>query len=104
VVFLNGASGDVTQVDNRSPLRNRDPEAWAAFVGGRVGAEALKVLLTMEPGALPPVEYRVKILNMKRRVPDPERVKKSLEIVSKPAARGQETEWTFAKEIVMLDA
>lgn len=104
VVFLNGASGDVTQVDNRSPLRNRDPEAWAAFVGGRVGAEALKALLTMEPGALPPVNAQTKVLRIPRRKPDPERVKRCLEIVKTPAARGQETEWTFAKEIVLLDA
>jgi neutral ceramidase len=104
VVFLNGASGDVTQVDNRNPLRHRDPEAFAAFVGGRVGAEALKVLLTMEPGALPPVSAETRLLRVKRRSPDPERVEKCLEMVKKPAVKGQETEWTFAKEIVMLDA
>jgi neutral ceramidase len=104
VVFLNGASGDVTQVDNRNPLRHRDPEAFAAFVGGRVGAEALKVLLTMEPGMLPPVNAQTKVLQIKRRAPDAERVEKCLEMVKKPAAKGQETEWTFAKEIVMLDA
>src|SRR5947208_14110922 len=45
VVFLNGASGDVTQVDNRSPYRLPDGERSAQQVGGRVGAEALKVLL-----------------------------------------------------------
>ena len=104
VVFLNGASGDVTQVDNRNPQRHRDPESFAAFVGGRVGAESVKVLLTMEPGTLPPVEAHAKALQIKRRAPDPERVKASLEMVQKPAVKGQETEWTFAKEIVMLDA
>ncbi len=52
VVFLNGASGDVTQVDNRSPYKYPDGERWAQRVGGKVGAEALKVLLTMEPGTL----------------------------------------------------
>src|SRR5262249_58017539 len=81
VVFLNGASGDVTQVDNRNPLRHRDPEAFAAFVGGRVGAEALKVLLTMEPGTLPPVNAQTKVLKFTRRPPDPERVEKCLETV-----------------------
>jgi len=45
VVFLQGAAGDVTQVDNLSPYRRPDPVAWAQLVGGRVGAEAVKVLL-----------------------------------------------------------
>ena len=58
VVFLNGASGDITQVDNRSPYVYPNGERWAELVGGRVGAEALKALLGMEPGSLVPVEAR----------------------------------------------
>ena len=104
VVFLNGTSGDVTQVDNQSPVRHRDPESWAAFVGGRVGAEAIKVLLTMEPGTLPPVAVRSKVFPIKRRVPDPERVAKCLEIAQRDPRKVDATEWAFAKEIVMLDA
>ena len=41
VVFLPGAAGDVTQVDNRSPHQIKQfGEVSARFVGGRVGAEA----------------------------------------------------------------
>jgi hypothetical protein len=104
VVFLNGMSGDITQVDNRNPYRHRDPEAFAAFVGGRVGAEAVKVLLTMDLGTLPPVAVSSKILPIKRRPPTPERVKHSLEIVQSDSKKTDPTEWTFAKEIVLLDA
>lgn len=104
VVFLNGASGDVTQVDNLSPLRNRDPEPWAAFVGGRVGAEALKVLLTMDRGILIPIETRTKVWPIRRRVPDPQRVQRCLDIVQQTEAKVGHTEWIFAKEIVLLDA
>src|SRR5207245_11668191 len=43
VVFLNGASGDVTQVNNQSPYKYPDGERWAQLVGGKVGSEALKV-------------------------------------------------------------
>ena len=54
VVFLPGAAGDVTQVDNRSPYQIKQfGEVSARFVGGRVGAEALKALLAMEQGAGP---------------------------------------------------
>jgi neutral ceramidase len=104
VVFLNGASGDITQVDNQSPYKHLDGERWAQLVGGKVGGEALKVLLTMEPGVLVPVASRTKILPIKRRAPAPERVQQCLEVVQKDPTKVDRTEWTFAKEIVMLDA
>ena len=103
VVFLNGASGDVTQVDNQSPYKYPTGERWAQLVGGKVGAEALKVLLTMEPGVLTPVAARAKLLKIKRRHPSPERVKESLELVRQNPAKVDRTEWTFAKEIVLLN-
>jgi hypothetical protein len=104
VVFLNGASGDVTQVSNQSPYKCPDGERWAQIVGGKVGAEALKVLLTREPGALIPVEAQTKLLQIRRRVPSRERVQECLDMVQKPPAKVGQTEWTFAKEIVLLDA
>jgi hypothetical protein len=104
VVFLNGASGDITQVDNQSPYKYPDGERWAQLVGGKVGAEALKVLLTMEPGTLVPVGARTKVLQIKRRAPSAERVKACLEMVQKEPPKGDTTEWTFAKEVVLLDA
>ena len=48
VVFLNGACGDVTQVDNRNARPGEFGEAWARRVGMTVGAEALKVLARAE--------------------------------------------------------
>ena len=104
VVFLQGACGDVTQVDNLNPYVNRAGEEWSRFVGGRVGAEAVKVLLSMPRGGLTPVDFRLKVTEMKRRVPSPERVKKCLELVQQAPAKVGATEWTFAKEIVLLDA
>ena len=104
VVFLAGASGDITQVDNRSPYQNPGAERWARIVGGRVGAEALKVLLTMEPGTLAPVAARARTWAIKRRVPSPERVRASLEVVRGDRAKVDDTGWTFAKEVVLLDA
>ena len=104
VVFLNGASGDVAQVDNRSPYQNYGPEKWAEFVGGRIGAEALKVLLTIEPGALTPVAAHSRVLTFARRLPSPERVRRCLEIVKQDPQKVDPTEWTFAKEIVLFEA
>ncbi|MHC4398663.1 MAG: hypothetical protein ACYTG0_03190 [Planctomycetota bacterium] len=104
VVFTAGASGDVTQVDNLSPYQRLDRERWARLVGGRVGAEAVKVLLSMEPGALVPVDAKTKTWTIRRRVPSPERVKRCYELVKKDPKEAGPTEWTFAKEIVLLDA
>ncbi len=104
VVFLAGASGDITQVDNRSPHAYPGGERWSQIVGGRVGAEALKVLLAMEPGRLAPVAARSKVWEIKRRAPSAGRVAKALEIVRTDKAKADPTGWTFAKETVLADA
>jgi hypothetical protein len=104
VVFLAAPSADVTQVDNQSPYQNPSGEEWAQFVGGRVGAEAVKTLLTMEPGDLTPLDARVEMMNFGRRVPEPERVERSYELVRKDPEAVGSARWTFAKEIVLLDA
>jgi len=104
VVFLPGMSGDVTQVDNLSPTQHPGAEDWARLVGGRVGAEAVKVLLTIVPGDLGPVHADQTELDIARRAPTPERLKSALELVQQDVAKVGHTDWTFAKEIVMLDA
>ena len=55
VVFLNGACGDITQVDNLSLQEFEFGEKWARRIGHKVGAEVLKVLADAEPGELGPV-------------------------------------------------
>jgi hypothetical protein len=104
VVFLQGACGNITQVDNLGKFENPPPERWAQFVGGRVGAEAVKVLLSVEPGEGGAVSARSKLLRIPRRVPSPARVQRSLDLVRKNPKEVDSTEWTFAKEIVLLDA
>jgi hypothetical protein len=103
VVFLQGCCGDITQVDNLSPYAFPERERWARLVGGCVGAEAVKVLLAMEPGKLVPLDAKVKVWQSERRIPSPERVKRCYELVQKDPKEIGPTEWTFAKEIVLLD-
>lgn len=103
VVFLSAPAGDVTQVDNLSPFVNRGPEEWARYVGGRVGAEAVKVLLEMPRGTLAPLAAKTEVLRIPRRPPRPERVARCRELVAQDPAKVGVTEWTFAKEIVLLD-
>lgn len=105
VVFLPGAAADVTQVDNRSPYQIKQfGEVAARRVGGRVGAEAIRALLSMHTGSLAPVAATQRVLKIKRRPPRPERSVAALALVQKDPAQVDSTEWTFAKEIVLLDA
>ncbi len=107
VVFLPGAAGDVTQVDNRSPYQIKQfGEVAARLVGGRVGAEVVKTLLQVEQGTEPlgPLTAASQLLHIKRRSPSPEHLARALEIVKRSSGTGDETEWIFAKETVVLDA
>jgi neutral ceramidase len=105
VVFLQGASGDVTQVNNLDKTANPDGDAWAQFVGGRVGAEALKVLVGMSQTrtAEVPVAALQETWKIPRRAPAPERVKAAYELAAKDPKEGG-PDWVWAKETVLLDA
>jgi len=104
VVFLQGASGDVTQVDNRSLRAREFGEAWSRRVGTRVGAEAVKALASAEPGDLAPLTAATQVLHIQRRRPSATRLEQSRRIVEEGLRSGQrDTAWTFAKEIVLLD-
>ncbi len=104
VVFLNGASGDIIQYDNRSPYQLAVREEAARRVGGSVGAEAIKALVRAVPGELVPVAARQKILSIPRRQPRVDRVQQAMAIARGTPQRHDGTEWVFAKELVMLDA
>jgi len=62
------------------------------------------VLLLMETGTMTPVAFQSKVMTIKKRPPSPEKVKQSLALVQQDPKVVGATEWTFAKEIMMLDA
>lgn len=64
VVFLNGACGDVTQVDNRNPRAPEFGKAWGRRIGTILGAEALKVLARMEYNSDAPLAVAVETLQL----------------------------------------
>ncbi|MEP7258315.1 MAG: hypothetical protein ABI687_08005, partial [Flavitalea sp.] len=104
VVFLQGACGDITQVNNLNPHLNPKGEDWSRLVGATIGAEAVKVLLSMPRGELFPVDTKTITKLMKRRPPSAQKVKNAYELLRKePGAIGN-TNWIFAKETVLLDA
>ncbi len=105
VVFLQGFSGDVTQVDNFDHFATPTGAEYARLVGGRVGAEAVKVLLSMHPGPPQPIHTAEKRFIEGRRIPGTERVAAATAVLANPRAREKSlADWVFAKEIVLLDA
>jgi hypothetical protein len=105
VVYLQGACGDVTQVNNLDPHANPESDAWSQLVGGRVGAEAVKVLLGMSQTRVAdePVAALQKTWSIPRRIPAPERVAAAYELAKQdPKTAG--ADWVWAKETVLLDA
>ena len=104
VVFTAGASGDVTVVDNLSRYARRSGGDNQRFVGGRVGAEVVKVLVTTATDDDVRVASRSHVLRIKRRPPNPNRVNRAMEMVKSPPKNADAADVTFAKEIVLLDA
>ena len=103
VVFLQGTSGDVTQVDNLSPHPRPGAEEWAQQVGGRVGAEAVKTILLMPRSAQATVDFKATTLSIPRRAPADTTLAKARALLAAGKPRGESSEWMFAKETLMLD-
>ncbi len=104
VLFLAGPSGDVTQVDNLSPLARPDPQTWLKQVGGLIGAEVVKTLLTLPRTAAATLAARSRTWEIARRVPAPERVEEARRVIAAGKPAREVTEWTFARETLLLDA
>jgi len=104
VVFLNGASGDVTQINNLSLNEQESGDKYSDFVGSRVGAEAIKVMVSAEKGDYSPVGGKQKILKLKRRKPSQKRLEESMEIVESGMKNSQfDTQWIFAGNLLVTD-
>jgi neutral ceramidase len=103
-VFLNGACGDITQVDNLDPKLPERGHKYAKLIGTSIAAEALKVMVREEPGEHAPLAAASKMLRLDYRKPSQERLKKAREIVEAGLESGiMVAVWTFAKELLMLE-
>lgn len=103
VVFLSGAAGDISH-DKDDPYASLSGRDRPRYVGSLVGGEVVKVLMKMARGSLAPISYELKVVEMNRRLPSPERVKECYELTKKSMEEVGRTDWLFAKEIVLLDA
>lgn len=83
VVFLNGACGDVTQVDNQSPRPGEFGGYWCKRTGRAVGAAALQALAKMDYYAKSTVDANSKRLSAPIRKAAREQVRAAREIARK---------------------
>tara|TARA_R110002049_G_scaffold305056_2_gene501046 strand:+ start:10649 stop:12040 length:1392 start_codon:yes stop_codon:yes gene_type:complete len=104
VVFTAGASGDVTPIDNLSEFARRESEELQRFVGGRVGAETIKVLLTQPRCESAKLGFASQVKEIARRTPSRERVHSAQALCTQEPADVGKNKWILAKEIVILDA
>jgi len=100
VVFLNGACGDVTQVDNLSLQESEFGAKWSRRVGQKVGAEALKVLCMAEPAELLPLAATQRVLTLESRTVSDERFRAALDFWQSDAPEGWDKWW--AREEILL--
>jgi len=98
-VFLNGAAGDITQVNNLSYEVSSGPEL-AFKMGTGIGAEVVKVLNDTEPREYSTIESQWNIVKIPRRPLSAENLRKSQEIVNSDIAQ-TDADWIFAKEKVI---
>ena len=102
VVILNGACGDVTQVDNFS-LRHDFGERVARELGGRVGAEAYKVLLGAYPRSGMTMDAIRTTIPITKRHPSPEHFAEAVEKLKNGDPKVDE-EAMFARTTIMAEA
>jgi hypothetical protein len=100
-VFLNGACGDVTQVNNLS-YEARSGVELAFKLGTRVGAEAVKVLNATEPREYDKIDTQWKTLSIPRRKLSAGNLAKSREILASGIDEA-DADWIFAKEKVVYN-
>jgi len=104
LVFLNGASGDITQVDNQS-LRPREKGGeWLRRVGIRIGAEAVKVLVSAEKGRDFKLAALSETLVLDTRRPSADSLERARELCARILRKPiKTTEFHFAKERLLLE-
>ena len=98
-VYTNGASGDVTQIDNMS-MKLDVGKPIATKLGRVLGAEAVKILATADRGSVNTLKVLKEVYRFKRRPSDPEEV---AEAWKKIQVFEDTDDYKIAKILVMTD-
>lgn len=104
VVFLNGACGDVTQVDNRSPRPGEFGEYWCARTGRTVGAAALQAMARMDYVTGATVASSTTHVKCAIRKSTPEAIKSAKALLRKKKPTASDVETIYANETLLVEA
>ena len=98
-VFLQGASGDVTQIDNMS-LKKDTGKPMAVKLGRAIGAEAVKILATADRGPVENLKYLSRIYQLKLRQEDEDEIR---EAYRKVQVYDNSDDYKIASNLVQYD-
>ena len=101
LVFLNGAMGDITQVNRELDLPQRGEEGVERFARALTG-ESLKLLADMRWHDDPPLAAAGEVLDIPFRVPDPQQLEADRALLAEKPWPSKEPEVIMARERVLL--
>lgn len=103
VVFLNGACGDVTQVDNRSPRPGEFGLYWCERTGRTVGAAALQAMARMDFLREATIDARAARIRAAIRTPAPAALKAARELLKRKKVTHTDVETIYASELFEVE-
>ncbi|HQM47380.1 MAG TPA: neutral/alkaline non-lysosomal ceramidase N-terminal domain-containing protein [Candidatus Hydrogenedentes bacterium] len=103
VVYLNGACGDVTQVDNQSPRPGEFGEYWCKRTGRSVGAAALQALAKLDYFTKATVDAAARSLLAPIRKSTPQQVRAAREMARKFAPDPKNIDTIYAHCLLQVE-
>ena len=104
VVYLNGACGDVTQMDNRSPRPGEFGEYWCERTGRVVGGGALQALARLDYFSKATVDCQTAKLSARIRKSSAEAVRAARSLLCENKATADNVETIYASELLEVEA
>jgi neutral ceramidase len=104
VVFLNGACGDVTQVDNRSPRPLELGPYWAERTGRSVGGAAVQAVAKTDYQLNASLDYASVKVRAAIRPISADTLRRAKRLLREQAVTAEDVETIYANESIKIDA
>ena len=104
VVYLNGACGDVTQMDNRSPRPGEFGEYWCERTGRVVGGAALQAMGRLDYFSRAAVDRRTATVSARIRKSSPASIRAARALLRKKKLTSDDVETIYANELLLVEA
>jgi len=104
VVYLNGACGDVTQMDNRSPRPAEFGEYWCQRSGRVVGGAALQAMGRLDYFSRATVDRRTATVSARIRKSSAESLRAARALSRKKNMTSDDVETIYANELLLVEA